>query len=361
MEREYNWLWFCCIPELTNKDKRKLLEIFEEPENIRKAKQELLEKTGFLNERKVQIIRKCQNVLDASVMYHKWSDAGIQFISSVHQDYPEKLKQIYDYPPGLFYYGRIPGRKERCVAVVGARMCTGYGREMTEKLSMLLAANGVCVVSGLAYGIDAIAQHTCIENGGISYGILGCGPDICYPKENRQIYEKIKRTGGIISEYPPGTPVRQWQFPARNRIISGLCEKLVVVEAKRKSGTLITADFALEQGRDVYAFPGRISDGVSAGCNRLIAQGAGIITDLDEFMRDSGLLNVDSEKPKKSNLILATPEKLVYICVDSRLKSLQEIIDATKMAVPEVISALYGLKKKGLIEETEKNYYRRLR
>ena len=169
----------------------------------------------------------------------------------------------------------------------------------------------------------------------------------------------MKAAGGIISEYPPGTAVKPWQFPARNRIISGLCDKLVVIEAKKKSGTLITADFALEQGRDVYAVPGRISDSVSAGCNRLIAQGAGIITDMETFMEELGMRTCGTEKGKKTDQILATPENMVYICVDSHLKSLQEIIDETGMSVPEAVGALYSLKAKGLIEETEKNYYRR--
>jgi len=359
MEKEYDWLWLCSNIYLTDREKRKLLGCFKEPGAIRRAKAETLEKTGFLNTEKVRIIQKYQNMFDAAAMYHKWSETGIQFISSERGEYPYKLRQISDYPLGLFYCGRLPAEEETCIAVVGARMCTGYGREMAEKLGSLLAENGVSVISGLAYGIDAIAQYACVRSGGISYGVPGCGPDICYPNENRSVYERVKAAGGIISEYPPGTAVKPWQFPARNRIISGLCDKLVVVEAKKKSGTLITADFALEQGRDVYAVPGRISDSVSAGCNRLIAQGAGIIADTETFMEELGVSACGMEKGKKSDQILATPENMVYICVDSRLKSLQEIIDETGMSVPEAVGALYSLKAKGLIEETEKNYYRR--
>lgn len=356
MEEEYSWFWLCSIPELSDKDKRNLLHFFETPEQIQRAGRKALEKTGVLDEKKMEILEKYQNKMNVSEVYHKWEKKGIRFCSCAHPDYPEKLRQIYDYPLGLFYQGNLPKQQEICVAVVGARMCTGYGISMARELAGLLGQNRVSVVSGLAYGIDGAAQRACLENGGKSYGVLGCGPDICYPRENRALFESLRTSGGILSEYPPGTPARTWQFPARNRIISGLCEMLVVVEAKKKSGTLITADFALEQGRDIYAFPGRITDPVSEGCNRLIAQGAGIITDLNAFMAEAGFPLAAERKQEKSNLALATTEKLVYSCVDSHMRSLQEIIDQAKLPVPEIISALYGLKTKGFVEEIDKNW-----
>lgn len=200
--------------------------------------------------------------------------------------YPARLKNIPDAPKVLYVLGELPEEEALSVAIVGARDCSEYGRFVAEELGRLLGSSGISVVSGMARGIDGISQTAALDGGGKSYGVLGCGVDICYPKENRRLYERLKANGGILSEYAPGTPAAAFHFPPRNRIVSGLADVVVVIEARAKSGTLITVDMALEQGREVYVVPGRVTDRLSDGCNRLLKQGAGILLSPEEFLTE---------------------------------------------------------------------------
>ena len=169
---------------------------------------------------------------------------------------------------------------------------------MAEKLGEILGKNGIAVVSGMARGIDGISQTAALKNGGISYGVLGCGVDICYPAQNRTLYDRLVAQGGLISSYPPGTPALARNFPPRNRIVSGLADAVVVVEAREKSGTLITVDMALEQGREVYAVPGRITDRLSDGCNRLLRQGAAPLLSPEELLEALAAMGRLQERPQ---------------------------------------------------------------
>lgn len=202
------------------------------------------------------------------------------------EGYPKRLKNIPGAPKALYVLGRLPEEERLSVAVVGARDCSEYGRFVAKELGAALGKNGITVISGMARGIDGISQEEALDAGGSSFGVLGCGVDICYPKENRRLYEKLRKSGGLLSEYLPGTPACANHFPPRNRIVSGLADVVVVVEARVKSGTLITVDMALEQGREVYAVPGRTTDKLSEGCNRLIRQGAGVLFSVEEFIRE---------------------------------------------------------------------------
>lgn len=201
-------------------------------------------------------------------------------------EYPERLKEIPGAPKELYVMGSLPREDRASAAVIGARDCSEYGRCVAARLGSLLGKNGIQVISGMARGIDGIAQEAAVGAGGSSFAVLGSGVDICYPAQNRRLYEKLKTAGGILSEYPTGTPVKAWNFPPRNRIVSGLSDAVIVVEARERSGTLITVDMALEQGREVYAVPGRLTDGLSAGCNRLLKLGAGILLDPEEFLEE---------------------------------------------------------------------------
>lgn len=210
----------------------------------------------------------------------------ISFITPFDGLYPERLKVIPDAPSGLYVMGKLPAESDITVAVIGARECSDYGRYVAEKLGTFLGEKGVTVVSGMARGIDGISQWAALEAGGASVGVLGCGVDICYPAKNRKLYDRLLEQGAVLSEYPPGTPPRSMNFPARNRIVSGLADAVVVIEARNKSGTLITVDMALEQGREVFVVPGRITDELSEGCNRLIRQGAGILLSPEELLEE---------------------------------------------------------------------------
>lgn len=218
--------------------------------------------------------------------YERMKKRGICLVTDREAVFPERLKKIPD-PPCVFYYvGSLPKEAKKAVALIGARSCTAYGGFMAKGFGEALAGAGVQVISGMARGIDGIAQDAVLKAGGYSLGVLGCGVDVCYPAENRTLYEMLIARGGLFSEYPPGTPPKALLFPPRNRIISGFCDALLVIEAKERSGTLITVDMALEQGREVYALPGRATDPLSSGCNRLIRQGAGLVTSPEELLEE---------------------------------------------------------------------------
>ena len=219
-------------------------------------------------------------------MYGRMRERGIFLVTEDEPQFPERLSRIPDKPYALYFAGRLPQAEKRAVAVIGARECTAYGRYMAEQFGAAFAKAGIQVISGMARGIDGIGQTAALKEGGYSLGVLGCGVDICYPGENRELYETLLAVGGICSEYPPGTEPRAVLFPPRNRIISGLCDAVLVVEAREKSGTLITVDMALEQGREVYALPGRATDPLSGGCNRLIRQGAGLASSPEEVLEE---------------------------------------------------------------------------
>lgn len=211
---------------------------------------------------------------DIFAPYEKMCRKGIVMVPFYHPAYPKRLTDMPDSPFCLYVKGKLPADNKMSLAIVGARNCSAYGRYVAENFAGAFAKYGVQVVSGMAKGIDGIAGAAALADGGDTYAVLGCGVDICYPAANAGLYEEICEKGGVISEYLPGTEPSPGLFPARNRIISGLADAVLVVEARQKSGTLITVDMALEQGKEVYVVPGRITDRLSDGCNRLLRQGA---------------------------------------------------------------------------------------
>lgn len=239
-----------------------------------------------VTERDIALILESRRTFELQREYEKLREKGIAFVSILHEDYAYKLRNIPD--PPFAYFKRTDNTKNRSdqptIAIIGARNCSGYGKEMAKRLGACCADLGMTVVSGLAAGIDSMAQEAANQAGGFVQAVLGSGVDICYPSRNRELYNDILKNGEILSEYLPGTAPMACNFPPRNRIISGLCDALIVVEARRKSGTSITVNMALEQGKDVYAIPGRITDPMSLGCNHMISQGAGIITDIEESL-----------------------------------------------------------------------------
>lgn len=247
----------------------------------------------LLPEKKAVALERARDesgVGDVEGRYREFCRGEVRYVSCVHPDYPERLRGIPDPPFGLFVWGNLPPERGAAVAVIGARECSEYGRYVAERVAEELAANGVSVISGMARGIDGISQRAVLRAGGCTYAVLGSGVDVCYPLENGSLYEALKTGGGILSEYLPGTQPQARLFPLRNRIISGLSDVVIIVEARERSGTLITADMALEQGKEVYAVPGRLTDPLSRGCNRLIRQGAGILSSVGEMLEETGIL-----------------------------------------------------------------------
>lgn len=244
---------------------------------------------GLLSSKQVKNLEESRRTWNFDRERQKLKDRGIRFISRCDDDFPEKLCYIPQPPFGIYIKGELPDPNKPSVAIIGARMCSEYGRYEARQFGMGLAMAGVQVISGMARGVDGISQKAALAAGGRSFGVLGCGVDICYPEENNDVYKRLCQEGGIISEYPPGTAPKANFFPMRNRIISGLADVVLVIEAREKSGTQITVDTALEQGREVLAVPGRVTDRLSDGCNILISQGAGIaigVEDVLERIRD---------------------------------------------------------------------------
>jgi len=283
--------WMENVCGLGRKSRWELTEAAGSPKAVYEMSAE--EWQAFLPEKKAEALKKAREEWTAEVIeerYRKLGEGGIRYLSNLHPDYPQRLKKIPDPPFGIFLRGQLPPEEQPAVAVIGARECSEYGRYMAGKVAEGLAEKGIAVISGMARGIDGISQWAALQAGGRSYAVLGSGVDVCYPEENRTLYEALKTKGGILSEYLPRTEPKAGLFPMRNRIISGLSDLVLIVEAREKSGTLITADMALEQGREVYVVPGRLTDPLSRGCNRLIKQGAGILVSVEEMLEETVIL-----------------------------------------------------------------------
>ena len=317
-----------------------------------------LKKIHGLTEEDIKAIHKSQKKWDVDKEWFSLLEQGIGFVSLEQADFPEKVRHIPNPPYALYYVGKLPEENRKSIAIVGARTRSAYGSQVAQELAEELAKNGVQILSGLARGIDRDAHQGALKGGGDTYAVLGCGVNVCYPSENKFLYNQMIENGGIISEYPPGTPPVAKQFPARNRIIAGFCDCLVVVEAREKSGSLITADFAMEQGRDVFAVPGRISDSLSQGCNRLIKQGAGALVNVEDFLSDLEVLSETSytQMDFQKNL-LEKDERLVYSLTDFRPIGIATLVDKTEISITRLLEILDRLESLGLIKETFTNYY----
>lgn len=279
--------WLCTLPGIGIHTIERLLTLCGRPREIYNASEEALKQAlipaqlkGFLEAR-----AECDECR-LREEYDKMERLGIRFLLREDTEYPERLKVIPDAPYGIFYRGKLPREQGISVAVIGARECSEYGRYVARELGKALGEHRIQVISGMARGIDGISQEAALLAGGTSFGVLGCGVDICYPSQNRELYHLLLERGGILSAYPPGTLPKPQNFPPRNRIVSGLADAVIVIEARQRSGTLITVDMALDQGKDVYVVPGRVTDRLSDGCNKLLKQGAGIFLSPEDFLED---------------------------------------------------------------------------
>lgn len=283
---------------------------------------------------------------------------GIRYITKTDKAFPARLLELPDCPDGIYVRGELPDPEKKTVAIVGARMCTPYGRAAAAHFARVLAANDVQIISGLALGIDGAAHEGALRAGGKTFGVLAGGVDICYPRGNIELYEQMRVCGGLISEQECGHPPLPGLFPKRNRIISVLADLVLVVEARSRSGSLITADFAAEQGRDLFAVPGRLEDELSRGCNELIAQGAGLAISPERMLEIMGktIKKSDNSKRNKEN-VLAREEDLVYSCLSLQPKALEEISRETRLSIEAVVETVMLLRLRGLVKEIGRNRF----
>lgn len=358
LDRKY-WFWLNNISGIGNVKCNSLLNIFLTPENIYKASEEELRHIKGITESDIATIISENTRYNIWKSYDQLGKKRIQFVTIEEDNYPVSLKQIIDAPKLLYYIGRIPDSISRSVAIVGSRNCTQYGLAQAAEIAEVMARNDINVISGMARGIDSSAHKGAIMGAGLTYAVCGCGVDICYPPSNINLYMDIIDNGGILSEYPPGTPAKPGLFPVRNRIISGLSDIVIVVEAREKSGSLITVDQALDQNRQIYAVPGRVTDTLSRGCNNLIKQGAGILTCPEDVFSDLDMnyvnICVKSEKNEES---LESEEKMLYsLLLDFTPRSLDRLLTDSGLDSGSLNKGLISLEIKGIIKEISKNVY----
>lgn len=293
--------------------------------------------------------------------WKKIKDSGIGVLSMDDPCYPSLLKETY-LPPAVIYTDGEFREEELRVAMVGSRKSTLYGHEAARKLAGELATMGITIVSGMAMGIDTKAHQGALDVGGRTVAVLGSGVDVCYPAQNRRLKENITRHGVVISEFPPGTTPIPQNFPQRNRIISGISLGTIVVEAMEKSGALITADFALEQGREVFAVPGNINSPYSRGCNRLIKQGAKLVETVDDILEELELFinnKDDGEGTKQMTLADAEEEKLLTL-IPFQPTHVDEIVRLSELPLSKLNGILLNLELKGFLNQLPGKYFIRM-
>ncbi len=359
--------WLYNVPGMGRKTIQYLLSVKETPEAVYRAKeQELEELLSVLpgKQKLAQRITASKQNWNVEKAYAVLWKKGIHFVCLGMPFYPERLARIPDAPYGLYFRGKLPEEGRPAIAIIGARSCSEYGKRMAQHFGSALAMAGIQVISGMARGIDGLSQDAALQTGGYSLGVLGCGVDICYPAENRELYERLCETGGICSEYPPGTAPRNCLFPPRNRIISGLSDAVLVIEAKNRSGTLITVDMALEQGKEVYALPGRITDALSEGCNRLLQQGANVVISVEDMIR--GLTGQTGFGGMDGTELLSDIQKALLRNLDDTPKSLETIKELMLLnekrdvQMSELMGQLVKLSLTGYVRQIGNSYFVRV-
>ncbi len=389
--------WLNNISGIGYKRIKKLLDYFGSYKDVYDAKEEDLEKVDLMSKKNILDLINSKKPSEIKAKLKSMENKGYKFVLRDDKNYPNKLTNIYDSPHILYYRGELPDENVPSIAIIGARECTKYGMYYAYKLSSELAALGFQIISGLARGIDVVAHKGALDSEGRTYGILGCGVDICYPKENIDTFMRTIEHGGIISEYPLHSVPVQGNFPMRNRIISALCDGVLVIEARKKSGTLITVDLALDHGKEIYALPGGINSSLSEGCNNLIKNGAKIVTSINDILEDfedyiyrrnsienedkhgnisnknesdleknineidtRGELEVEEDFEKylkKNKIFLEREEKIVYASLRLESKHIDEIVCETGFSIGEVIKILFDLEEKKLVIQRRNNYY----
>jgi DNA processing protein len=356
-QKEY-WYWLCNLEQIGLQKIQAILEYYQSPEQVFREKGNGLEYICCLTDADRQRISNSKDKGRIQENYAKLINKGIYFVTKEDVEYPAKLKEIYNPPFALYVKGTLPKADQVSIAVVGARNCSDYGREMARYLSGELAKAGVQIISGLARGIDGYAHEGALEVGGRTFGIEGGSIDICYPKENFSLYMNMQKSGGVISEYGLGVHPKPGNFPMRNRLISGISDGILVIEAKEKSGSLITVDMGLDQGKNIYALPGRMNDLLSEGCNNLIKMGAKLVSGADDILEDYIQNYVKSETDKKNiDKLLETKEKIVYASLSFSPKHMNEIAGETNISIMELTEILLNLELKNYIKQIRKNYY----
>ncbi len=362
LEKEY-LLWLSRTKGLSVQKQHELLTYFYSAENVFFATRVELQEVSCLTVKNIDSIISHKEKVAIDKYLEELEVLGISYITLACEDYPKNLIDMINPPLVMYYIGEIPKTK-LSVSIIGSRRCTDYGKFVAHKFAKELAKEEITVISGMAVGADTIAHVGCLEGGGKTIAVVGSGLDICYPKSNEKLMKKIIENGCVMSEYPPKTLPLAANFPMRNRIISALSDGLIVVEAAMKSGTMITVDYALEQGRTVFTVPGNITSKSSEGTNALLRQGAIPLTDikdiLEEFcVKQENSLNIQDEGKlnKKLTASLTDEEISVYKHINYEPKTVEEVTFLSGTSIQTVLYLLTVLELKGAIKKINGQKY----
>ena len=353
--------WLACVEGITGDRKCELCRKNGSAEAVYYIEEKGI-REQIITEKEWGILKESKKKRNWREAYQKVVDRGIQMAVRGQNNYPKRFEELAGMPYALFFIGEMPREGMPSVAVVGARRCSSYGEKMTLRFVERLAESGIQIISGMALGIDGMAHRAALNVGGKTFAVLGGGADVCYPAAHKGLYKDLIKRGGILSEQPPGTPPVAWHFPARNRLISGLADVVLVMEAKEKSGSLITAAFALDQGKTIYALPGPVTSELSKGCNRIISDGAVPLLSPKYLLEqeDLKLLKNHTNSPSdrvKNEKVLESPEKLLYATVGLFPKSLDTLQAESGMKRTDMVHALVSLEMKGYIREISRNHF----
>jgi DNA processing protein len=350
MDDKKYWIGFNLIKGIGSVRMQGLVSYFGDLESAWRASPVDLAGAG-LGLKVIERVVSARDTVDLDRVWEKIEQQGIKILTWQDEAYPQRLKEIDQPPPVLYIRGDYLPDDLFAVAIVGTRRVTPYGRQITEELSSFLAANGITVISGLARGVDAVAHHATLKAGGRTIGILGSGVDKIYPPEHRGLAEQMMERGAIISDYAPGTPPEASNFPPRNRIISGLSLAVVVIEAGETSGALITAEFAAEQGREVFAVPGSILAPQSKGTNKLIQKGAQPLLSINDLMQALDITRVGEQKAARKIMPSDPTEAKLLSVLGSEPLHVDEIRNQSELPIEKVSSALALMELKGMVRQ----------
>jgi DNA processing protein len=360
------WLALGLIPEVGAATFHRLVQGLGSAEAVLRAKAGALEQVPGISQQVARAIASFpwQDALDRELRVIE--TRGLGLIRFGDEGYPELLAAIHSPPPILYVRGTIEPKDRVAVAIVGSRQASQYGSAMAEQISGELAERGVTIVSGMARGIDAAAHRSALRAAGRTIAVLGCGLGVTYPPEHADLADQIAEQGALISEFPIFTPPKPGHFPQRNRIISGLARGIVVIEAGLKSGALITANYALEQGRDVFAVPGQVTSRSSRGCHQLIKAGAKLTEGWEDILEEIELQMTPGSQvvrdPTPVSRSLAQEEILIIDAMEAGPMQIDDLIDRTQLPAGQMASLLLSLMLKGMIEELPgKSFAKRLR
>ncbi|MGY0372871.1 DNA-processing protein DprA [Clostridium sp. JNZ J1-5] len=357
MKEDYlYWIWLNELKGIGPVTAKKLLSRLVTPERIYNATKEEIRGLEDIGDKLVEVIIQSKDLNSAKRIIEECKKQNIDIVTYEEKEFPSGIKSYPNMPILLYYKGNLY-EDVSGVAIVGSRRCSDYGKQVTVEAAKFLAENKIPVISGMAKGIDSYAHTACIKSGGYTMAFLGCGLDICYPKEHYELMKSIVETGVIISEYAPGVTPSPQNFPKRNRLISACCQKILTVEAGEKSGALITAEYAKEQNKEVFAVPNSIYSKESKGTNKLISEGASIYLNTSQLIINNTMNFVSEKRLKNKSSYITDEERHILTIIKSKAYTIDEIIVLLKVDKSIILDTLFSMELEGKVKCVGGKYF----